>query len=183
VPKKRELLTYETVRKFLDYNQETGQLTWKPRERRWFTSTHQCNAFNSKHAYKEAFTAYNDRKRKVRAGKLLGQTYLAHHIIWLWKTGEWPSTGMDHKDGNPENNRWDNLAEAPQSINNKNARLRSDNKSGTHGVYQTQSGNYIVGIGVNGKWVTLGTFQTKEQAVLVRKQAEQKFGYSKRHGT
>lgn len=182
---KRKSLTYTIVREFLDYNPITGVLTWKPRARRWFGSNHQCNAFNGKHAGKEAFTAYSDKKRKVRGGLILGQSYLAHHVIWLWVTGAWPNTGVDHKDGNPENNRWRNLIEAPQSINNKNARRRSDNKSGINGVYPAQTGTgYTASIGTgSGQWTRLGTFPTKSQAVRARRAAERFYGYSKRHGT
>lgn len=41
---------------------------------------------------------------------------------------------VDHKDGNPRNNRPDNLRQVPQEVNNRNLRKNIQNKTGITGV-------------------------------------------------
>src|SRR3990167_8194498 len=38
-----------------------------------------------------------------------------HRVIWLIVIGEWPVADVDHRDGDPANNRWANLREATRS--------------------------------------------------------------------
>lgn len=53
-------------------------------------------------------------------------------------------------------------------------RHRNDNTSGFRGVFLTKSGTYRVYIGFRGTRFYLGTFQNYEEAVQVRKEAEEK---------
>ena len=50
------MITQEIIRKLLDYDPETGKLTWRARDRKWFKSDRDCNAWNAKLSGKEAFT-------------------------------------------------------------------------------------------------------------------------------
>lgn len=61
--------------------------------------------------------------------------YLGHRLAWFYMTGQWPTKNIDHKDGNPANNRWENLREATQEQNTWNARTPKNNKTGLKGVY------------------------------------------------
>lgn len=59
-------------------------------------------------------------------------TYQIHRIIWVMVNGTVEQDNdVDHRDGNGLNNKIDNLREVPKSINSRNSRKRSDNKSGT----------------------------------------------------
>jgi hypothetical protein len=42
--------------------------------------------------------------------KIDGKSYLAAQCAWLWMMGEWPARRVIHKDGNPKNDCWANLA-------------------------------------------------------------------------
>jgi hypothetical protein len=42
--------------------------------------------------------------------KIDGKSYLAAQCAWLWMMGEWPARRVIHKDGNPKNDSWSNLA-------------------------------------------------------------------------
>lgn len=173
-------LTKKIVRELLDYDSLTGVLTWKWRDRKWFTSDRIWNTWNTRFAGKEAFTSEGDLGR--RAGALLGKFYYAHRIIFLWMKGRWPDPEVDHEDQDPGNNRWKNLIEVTHKKNMQNKRKRKDNTSGATGVFRTQYGRFEVYIGVDGKGVRLGVFKSFDKAVAAREAAKKQYGFSANHG-
>lgn len=65
-----------------------------------------------------------------------GKMYFVHRVIYLLEHKEIDSyLQIDHIDGNKLNNDINNLREVTVAVNNRNAKLRSDNKSGVKGVY------------------------------------------------
>lgn len=75
------------LRELLDYNSETGKLTWKPRDASQFTRTyglcgprHQAAVWCAKNAGQEAFTYVNPKG--YRKGKVDRKVYAAHRIAW-----------------------------------------------------------------------------------------------------
>ena len=168
-------LTQATVRELLDYDPETGALTWKRRDRRWFTSDRIWNSWNAKHAGKLAFTSLDTHGYAFST--ICRAHCLAHRVVWLWVTGCWPSQ-IDHKNRVRTDNRWHNLREVTNRENSQNRSLRRDNKSGHAGVCRANGGEgYVVEISVNGRRRYLGRHPTIEAAVAVRKAAEFKYGY------
>lgn len=93
-----------------------------------------------------------------------GKSHLAHRLAWLYVTGEWPETDVDHIDGFPGNNRWSNLRCVSHQINMQNRRRPSaGNKSGLLGV--VPSGNkWTAQVKVNGRRHCFGSFETPEAA-------------------
>lgn len=87
-----------------------------------------------------------------------------HRIVWAMQTGAWPELEIDHKDGCPQNNRWENLRQADRSINMQNRR-RADRDSGTGllGAFRARS-KFESKIQVRGVLHRLGQFDTAEQA-------------------
>jgi hypothetical protein len=69
----------------------------------------------------------------------------------------------------PSNCKW-----ATRTEQNRNQRLRSDNKSGHCGVMRYKSG-WIARIGVKGKKITLYTGPSMELAIQARKEGELKY--------
>lgn len=53
-----------------------------------------------------------------------------HHLVWVWCTGKWPTTEIDHKNGERADNRFENLRAATTSQNRTNKRRQSNNRSG-----------------------------------------------------
>lgn len=66
---------------------------------------------------------------------------VVHRIIWLLCVGSIPNGSViDHIDGNPHNNKIDNLRVIPSEENARNAKKRKDNKTGVCGVSRKQPG-------------------------------------------
>lgn len=122
----------------------------------------------------------NGRAGGVRPGDIAGKTlktgyisigvngkdWLAHRLAVLFMTGEWPVGDVDHIDGDPANNRWDNLRDVPHSINLQNRRKATKaSKSGVLGVhYSTTERRWIAEICVQGKAKRIGRFKTVDDA-------------------
>ena len=101
------------------------------------------------------------------------RVYKAHRVAWLLMTGEWPTMGIDHIDGDGTNNRWSNLRLSTQSQNLMNRAIQTNNTSGYKGV--TRNGNrWHAQIWVKRKATNLGTYATKEEAYAARLEAEKR---------
>lgn len=168
-------ITYEQVKEILAYHPQTGLLYWKPRLNN--------PQFNSQRAGKQAFTCKINGKHK--GGHILGKRVYAHRVAWLIMTGDWPDSGkeIDHINGDPADNRWDNLRLVSSSLNSRNMPLQSNNNSGYPGVRKCDgSKNGYSRIKVNGRVTYLGQYPLKEEAIKARKDAEIKYGFHKNHG-
>lgn len=83
---------------------------------------------------------------------------------------------VDHKDINPLNNRKSNLRICTKHNNSMNIGVRENNTSGITGVYWNEERNkWVSSITYNYKTILLGRFNTKEEAIEARKQAEIKY--------
>lgn len=83
---------------------------------------------------------------------------------------------VDHINGNQLDNRKKNLRICEHKYNGKNLSLKSNNTSGTPGVwYFKRTNQWIAEIKVNYIKIHLGYFQTKEEAIAARKEAENKY--------
>lgn len=105
--------------------------------------------------------------------------YKLHRLIWLWHKGYMPKKYIDHIDGDPSNNKIENLREASCAENMQNQRKpRSNNKLGFQGVYQVNE-KFRAVITTNKKNKHLGYFDTPEQAhqaYLIEKRKQHSFG-------
>ena len=82
---------------------------------------------------------------------------------------------IDHKNHCLTDNRRVNLAVVTQSQNMQNMMPNEDNEFGCRGVRQVADGIYIATICANGESITLGYFDTPEEAIAARKEAERKY--------
>lgn len=91
-----------------------------------------------------------------------------------------PDNFVGHLDADPLNNTKANLYICTRSENQKNLNdgVRSTNMSGYRGVSWNVSKNkWTAFISIEKQMQTLGTFNTKEEAVAARKRAEKQYGY------
>ena len=181
----RDLPSRERLLELFDYDREQGKLYRKARPSSEFinsrqqTAEHRANNWNAQHAGKEAYSV--DGGGYVRVS-VVGSKYRMHRIIWKIEHGRDPHYSIDHIDGDKLNNHYSNLRDVSALENSKNAHLRKHNKSGVSGV-AFKRGRWMAQIGGTGsKGSYLGCFKTKEEAVQARQAAEQRLGYSARHG-
>lgn len=140
----------EDVRALLRYDPETGVFRW----REWRGGTARVGTV--------AGSIDSHGHRQIR---LFGELYMAHHLAWFYVTGEWPEDGLDHRDGERDNNRFVNLRPATKAQNCRNRRKNANNKSGFKGVYfHVRVGRYAAQIRHNRVARHLGYFDTPEAA-------------------
>jgi hypothetical protein len=107
--------------------------------------------------------------------KIDRRLYLAHRLAWFYVTGQWHPLCIDHIDGNPLNNAFENLRPASKAINAQNRRRASaDSKTGFLGVTQKKYG-FVAQIQTNGTMRSLGTHPTPELAYAAYLAAKRAF--------
>jgi len=154
-PRINGTLTAEQVRAALDYDPETGLFVWKQR----LDMSVQWNGQYAGHP------AGGPRRIGYRYIAINSRRYASHRLAWVIMTGEWPETEMDHKDGNPSNNRWDNLRLASREQNLANIRGHKDSRCGLKGAtYNKLRGTWQAQIMANRKVYHLGVFPTAQEA-------------------
>jgi hypothetical protein len=163
----KQLPDVETLRKLLDYDPETGILTWKPRTAEMFeaderrSAEHRCNNWNSLYAGKRAFSGITNFG--YCKGDIFKNRYLAHRIIFVMQTGRPPTADIDHINGNRSDNRWVNLRPASRSQNNKNRSSSLKASSQFMGVSVTRD-RWHASIKVDGRKHCIGNFLDETEA-------------------
>lgn len=171
--------------KLLDYNPETGDLTWKARDDVQFAGCklpHRARAiWNARYAGKRALTC--PMPQGHLHGNIGNRRFLAHRVIWVIMTGIEPGE-IDHINGNPADNRWCNLRDVTHVENGRNYGRGKHNTSGVTGVsFAKNIGKWHAYIqDIPGSRINLGYFDVFDEAVAARRAAEKRFGYHKNHG-
>lgn len=148
------MLTADRLREVLDYSPETGVFKWRDRPKRT------RRGGNSAPVGSEAGSTGGQLYRLIAVD---GRRYWAHRLVWVHVYGEWPCKEIDHINGNGHDNRLNNLRQATRTENRRNSRLPRNNTTGLKGVHQKRK-SFVAGIGNNGKYRYLGTFDTPEEA-------------------
>jgi len=176
------LPSHSYIKDRFDYDDKTGNLIHK-------------KLLNSKHV--KLYHRFN----KMYSGKIAGKsqkgrfliglqfngkycTFLRSRTVWCWHNGRWPDPNLliDHINGNPSDDRIENLKEVTRIENARNMKRFASNKSGHQGVYQIKKEKWQAYITVNQKQIHLGFFKKKEDAIVARKEAETKYGFHENHG-
>jgi len=154
-------LTAERVRELVDYNSNTGDMQWKIL----------TNPASRQGVFVPSTSGYI-------SVSIDGITYQAHRIAWLYTYGEFPELELDHKDRDKGNNAIDNLREVPHHVNMQNIPGNYKNTSGITGVgYSSRDKKWRARISVNQKELSLGYYETFDEACEARQLAELKYGY------
>ena len=115
-----------------------------------------------------------------------GRILQGHRVAWALYHNELPdpSLEIDHIDGNPSNNRIENLRLVTRSENLRNKNLYKSCKHGYPGIIHEKGRIkcWRAQIGINGTMKKLGSFRCKTAAIIARKQGEALHGFTGRSG-
>ena len=116
--------------------------------------------------------------------RLNGQSYQAHRVMWLLVHGYVPDDmSINHENQDRTDNRIGNLSLATASDQSKDKSLSKRNTSGHIGVcWNKRDNKWKASITVKRKTDILGNFDKIEDAIAVRKIAEQNYNFHKNHG-
>lgn len=148
------LPTTDYLNSRLLYYPTTGSMLWKDGNRKGKEAG--CKQYRSDGSPNAIRIGFADSE-----GTLI--QYVAHRLIFAMKSVLVPfGMVIDHWDGDPFNNKWDNLriASHPQNLVNQKHRDREL----PHGVYLTASGRYLACFSHHRKTINVGTFDTAAEA-------------------
>ena len=145
---KNNLISHQELVSALNYCAETGVFVWR----------------NGIGNIKAGTIAGSEQKHGHRVIRIKKHRYYAHRLAWFYVTGNWPKKDIDHIDGNPRNNKFNNLRDITRSENiqnqNKSQKGSKVNLLGVSLGYK----KYCAQIRVNKKRIYLGVFDTPEEA-------------------
>jgi len=138
----------QRVNELLDYSPETGVFTWNVRRGR-------------QRAGCAAGTYRNNGYFQIGID---GRVYFSHRLAFLVINGYMPGF-IDHINGDPSDNRIENLREATKQENQRNTGKCKSNTTGFKGVtWNKQRQKWHARIKLSGKQIHLGYFATPESA-------------------
>lgn len=92
-------------------------------------------------------------------------THKAHHVVWFFEYGEWPTSCMDHIDGVKNNNHYTNLRLVTSRENVQAYQKSQKSSSPYQGVYwNKQNKKFHAYIKVKRKQTHLGSFTCELEA-------------------
>lgn len=146
-------LDLDRLQEVLDYDPETGFLTWLVR------------LSPRGNPGERAGTVMPDGYRRIG---LDGATHLAHHLAWFHFYGEPAESEIDFKNLDKDDTRIGNLRLATPAENSRNRGASRINPTGLKGVHKFNNPRnkkqYRSSIRVEGKKIHLGLFSTPEEA-------------------
>lgn len=150
----------------IEYNPEDGSFKWKV----------------AKQGVKKGGVAGSINSEGYILIKIDGRSYTAHRLAFLWMGVDVPMQ-VDHVNHVRSDNRWCNLRQANNKINQKNRTINKNNRSGCSGVIlRRKSKLWRAYISVNGVMKHLGQYTDWFDAVCARKAAERRYDYHGNHG-
>lgn len=159
-----------------------GELIWKTRPVEFFKDESYQRRWNDRYAGKIAGAVNpgaNAYQRKEVA--INGNRFKVHRIVYEMAVGPIKDGySIDHIDGNPLNNRVENLRQVLHSENHRNRKIQSNNKTGYSGI-RFRSGRYTARAKMNGVEKSLGSYETLQQALRARYSYLSQFGFTERH--
>jgi hypothetical protein len=150
------------LKELLHYSPETGIFTWIAK-----SSKYQPIRIG------EEAGGVDKGYRYIRIDSKLHST---HRLAWLYMTGNWPIGEIHHANHITDDNRWCNLQDVSHADNMKDKLTYKNNTSGKKCVnWHKPNRKWIAHIGVNGKWIHLGLFNTREEACAAYRETAIKY--------
>lgn len=184
--KYREPFPAEILPELVSIDEGSGIMTWRDRKDDMFRgakmgSKRACSVWNSRYSGKPALS--NIGKNGYMYGYILGNMLVAHRIAYAIYHGEWPSLDIDHINGDRSDNSKANLRLSTRTQNLRNRAICGRNTSGVVGVSWSKAcSKWRAYIKDENKQIHIGVFESKDDAISARKEAEKRLGFSRNHG-
>lgn len=162
----------EFLKSILEYNPLTGVFLW-------------INSSNKKVIGNTAGSIKKDRCGiSYLRIQINNRRYSCHRLAWIYTYGSIPDKmEIDHIDGNGLNNSINNLRLVDRVNNQRNKRMKNNNKSGKMGVcFCNTKKKWLAQIGLNGSKKHVGYFDNIDDAIKARSKAEIKYNFHPNHG-
>jgi hypothetical protein len=145
-------LDQKRLKQLLHYDPDTGEFTWK------------VNSGNG--------TFFGNKAGSpVAAGyiyiQIQGKKYRAHRLAFLYMTGKWPKRQVDHINRVRDDNRWSNLRDVTQQLNNFNT-------GGKGYGWHKATKKYVAYVRYNRKDIHLGLYDCQLDARAAHLRAKNK---------
>jgi hypothetical protein len=137
-------LTAEYLRGILHYDPATGAFKWLVR-------------LSKRTRIGQPAGSPTSHGSLIRINK---KQYRSHRLAWLYVHGKWPDLALDHINGNPHDNRMENIREATPTQNMQNKKGMGSLKKGVVRNHR----RYGARIKVDKVAIWLGTYDTEEEA-------------------
>ena len=167
--------------KSLDYDPDTGILTWRPKDESKFD----CKRWNTRYAGKEAgcLDISNGYKNIMLKSEIFRRRFKYHRVAWLVFYGEWPSKQVDHINHIRSDNRICNLRDVTHQQNCRNRGMNSNNTSGVMGVcWHREVGKWVAQSACKGEKIFVGSYASKEDAAEAICNYYESNGFHPNHG-
>lgn len=171
------------LKSVLDYDEETGDFTWKPRVESDFSTKCHFVSWSNRFAGKKAGTIVTKKRKSYLKINLGGKNYYAHRIAYAILNDCWPENEIDHINGNSLDNSKTNLRQVTRKENCRNVSLIPNSTSGYCGVnWHEPSGKWRARVKIDGKENYIGLFDDPQEAAIRIKAIRDAVGFHKNHG-
>jgi HNH endonuclease/AP2 domain len=146
----KQALTQERLQEVLHYDSRSGEFRW----RRQKDFEHRAGKIAGCSMRSDYWCIHVD-----------GRSYRAHQLAWLYMTGAWGRPRIEHRDGDPFNNRWRNLRLARCcDIVSRPPPRRRESSLFAGITLDRRSGQWAANISNGERVYSLGRFPTHEAA-------------------
>lgn len=161
-------MNQEKLKELLHYDPVTGDFTWRVKPAKQIPI-----------GAKAGYTA-KDGYVFIR---ITGTLHYAHRLAFLYMTGAFPNSLVDHNNRVRNDNRWNNLVDSTHTQNMRNCTRSKNNSSGVNGVlWDRKKNKWMAQITVNYKKKFLGYFDDIPTAAAARLAANTLHGFHTNHG-
>lgn len=152
------------LRECFRYNRKTGELRWKRRPPHHFKRRQDWKTWNTRQFGKIA--GCDDMGGPgYKLVRISGKIYRASRLIWKLITGNGPTEDIDHRNGNPSDDRWFNLRDATHQQNQQNRRKLRTGKAKLKGaIWDKARSKWMATARMGDYTARLGRFDNEQDA-------------------
>ena len=149
---------WRVAKRMLRYDPHTGWLFWAYRSAHKSLTPEQ--AIQATRA-----TFYAGPGKRTGYINIGNRRFTAARMVWLVHKGDWPQNRLRHRNGNPSDDRMENLSDQPKP---KIAKIKTYERKHPVGVCPMGPNHWQAYAAFNGQRKFLGRFNTQAEAIAAR---------------